>query len=48
MCASHWNKLPTKLKQRWWDETEYGIGTPSDDLIAKIIDTLELKNAKPE
>jgi hypothetical protein len=41
MCTSHWNKLPTKLKQRWWDETEYGIGTPSEELIEAIVKVLK-------
>lgn len=36
MCTPHWNKLPAKLKQRWWDETYYGTGAPGEELIADV------------
>lgn len=28
-----WLKLPLVLRQRWWDETDYGRKAPSDELV---------------
>ena len=35
-----WFKLPLKLRQRWWKETDYGKLAPSDDLKKAIDDAL--------
>jgi len=31
-----WVKLPLKLRQRWWRETDYGRQLPSPELLAAI------------
>jgi len=31
-----WFKLPLKLRQRWWRETDYGRQPPSPELLAAI------------
>ena len=36
ICDSCWPKLPLKLRQRWWDETEYGGREPTAELIANV------------
>jgi hypothetical protein len=33
---SQWFELPLALRKRWWEETNYGGATPSDDLKAAI------------
>lgn len=35
-----WHKLPLKLRQRWWRETDYGKRAPSDDLVKAIQEVL--------
>jgi hypothetical protein len=34
--GADWLKLPLKLRQRWWRETDYGKREPSDDLKNEI------------
>lgn len=31
-----WPKLSIGLRRRWWDETDYGKGEPSQELCADI------------
>ena len=31
-----WFKLPLRLRQRWWRETDYGRLAPSAELLATI------------
>jgi hypothetical protein len=31
-----WGKLPLALRQRWWQETDYGKNEPSADLVSAI------------
>lgn len=33
LCAEHWTKLPMALRQRWWDETNYGKHPPDEELL---------------
>jgi hypothetical protein len=36
-CApDDWWKLPLALRQRWWEETEYGLKAPSVELVKAI------------
>lgn len=37
-----WAKIPLKLKQRWWNETQYGKVEPSTELIKTIQDYLDV------
>jgi hypothetical protein len=32
----HWFKLPLKLRQRYWRETDYGRKEPSQELLREI------------
>jgi hypothetical protein len=34
--AESWWRLPVELKQRWWEETDYGARQPSTALKAVI------------
>jgi hypothetical protein len=40
LCVAHWKALPLSHRQRWWDETRYGHGQPSDALVRETIDVL--------
>jgi len=35
-----WYKLPLKLRQRWWDETDYSRNKPSPELMKAIKEAL--------
>ena len=35
-----WYKLPLKLRQRWWDETNYSRNKPSPELRKAIKEAL--------
>jgi hypothetical protein len=35
-----WSKLPLKLRQRWWRETDYGKVEPSEELVKAIREVL--------
>jgi hypothetical protein len=35
-----WGKLPMKLRQRWWKETDYGKNKPDEALLAAIMDVI--------
>lgn len=37
---AEWALLPLKLKDRWWDETDYGKNDPSEELRAAIREAL--------
>lgn len=37
----YWFKLPLKLRQRWWEETNYGKIPPSEELELAIEDALK-------
>jgi len=39
-----WWDLPLEMRQRWWDETDFGRKSPSDDLVHAIKN--ELKGAR--
>lgn len=36
LSNAQWHKLPLKLRQRWWRETEYGRRAPGEALVAAI------------
>lgn len=36
-----WLQLPLRLRQRWWDETDFGRVEPSEDLKEAIRKELE-------
>ena len=38
-----WWKIPLKLRQRWWRETDYGKHPPDDALKNAILDVLSGK-----
>jgi phytoene/squalene synthetase len=40
-----WAKLPLKLRQRWWRETDYGSKAPNDALIKAIREAAEAHDA---
>ena len=40
LCVQHWRALPLSLRYRWWEETRYGHGQPSDALVRDTLDTL--------
>ena len=42
-----WSKLPLKLRQRWWRETDYGKREPSDDLVKAIREVLHDVTPEP-
>lgn len=31
-----WFSLPLSLRQRWWEETDYGSERPSEELLKEI------------
>ena len=31
-----WVKLPLAMRQRWWNETNYGKNAPSSELVAEV------------
>lgn len=35
-----WGRLPLAIRQRWWQETDYGKNAPSDELKQAIKDVL--------
>jgi len=39
-CRAHWHKLPLKLRQRWWTETEFSRREPSSELLADVLAAL--------
>jgi hypothetical protein len=39
-----WYKLPLKLRQRWWDETDYSKKKPSPELEKAIEEALNDRN----
>ena len=41
MTRADWFKLPLKLRQRYWAETNYGEHAPSPELAAEIKAALE-------
>lgn len=43
-----WSKLPLKLRQRWWRETDYGRQAPNDALVEAIRETIEAADAPCE
>jgi hypothetical protein len=38
-----WGRLPIRLRQRWWEETDYGSQQPSEELKQLIKEALEPK-----
>jgi hypothetical protein len=46
MTNEEWFKLPLKLRQRWWRETEYGKTIPSRELIEEISEWIEKQKCK--
>jgi hypothetical protein len=38
---AQWRSLPSPMKKRWWDETDYGSHPPSTELSAEIRALLE-------
>lgn len=38
-----WKKLPLYLRQKFWDQTEYGKIPPNDELMAEMRAALEQK-----
>jgi hypothetical protein len=43
-----WFKLPLKLRQRWWSETDYGRLDPTPELMNTIEEVLKKQHAEPE
>jgi hypothetical protein len=38
MTREEWSRLPMELRERWWDETDYGKRPPSPELAEAIED----------
>jgi hypothetical protein len=38
-----WWKLPLKLRQRWWAETDFGKTPPTPELVQNVRDVLDGK-----
>lgn len=38
LCHDHWFKLPLNLRQRWWNETQFGKLEPNAELVKAIQD----------
>jgi len=36
ICRRHFNMLPLKLRQRWWQETDYSGRAPNRELIDEV------------
>jgi hypothetical protein len=39
-CHEHWFELPLKLRQKWWDATNYGKNEPPPELLAELLAVL--------
>lgn len=39
----HWHDLPLAMRQRWWEETDYGHKKPTPELIRAMFDSLSGK-----
>jgi hypothetical protein len=35
-CTLHWDALPPKMRQRWWQKTDYGRNQPNEQLRRDI------------
>lgn len=46
--AAHWFRLPLPLRQRYWDETEFGKKPPSRELMAAVNEAIAAKETKNE
>jgi hypothetical protein len=43
LLHDQWFKLPLKLRQRWWRETDYHRLEPSPELLSIVIEALTEK-----
>ena len=36
LSDDEWCRLPSDLRRRWWNETQYGLVKPSDELVMEM------------
>lgn len=41
--VDEWKKLPLKLREKFWDETDFAKRPPSEELLAELRAALESK-----